>query len=121
MNGCWGSDFLAQGKLILSCSSADRHDGVGGEVVGRHFQIPGRRALADERGGVVVRPVARAEIASVIAARFAPGGAKRPAHGTGAHAVGKQHFFLSRLGSVLPPSPVTYLGGRRVGTEDGRK
>src|SRR3546814_16653038 len=119
MNGCWGSYFLAQGKLILSCSSADRHDGVAGEVIGRHFQIPGRRALADARGGVVVRPVARAEIAAVIAARFALGGANRHAAAMGAYAERYQPASLAGLAATVDRLRVASTEERSVVNEVG--
>src|SRR3546814_13530590 len=82
-------------------------------VIGRHFQIPGRRALADARGGVVVRPVARAEIAAVIAARFALGGAKRHAAEMGADAERYQPVFLAGLGALV--DRLRRLEERRVG------
>ena len=49
-------------------SSADLDQGgVGQELVGRHLQVARRRSEADAPGGIVVRPVAGAEPAAVVA------------------------------------------------------
>src|SRR3546814_8474381 len=104
MNGCWGSYFLAQGKLILSCSSADRHDGIAGEFIGRHDQIRGCRALTDARRGVIVRAVARAEITAEIAAILALGSAERHTAQMGADAQGDQPVLLDRKSTRLNSS-----------------
>src|SRR6478672_9588532 len=47
--------------------SADADLAVGNELVGRHGEIGGRRPLPDAAGGVVLRAVARAEPAVVVA------------------------------------------------------
>ena len=51
----------------LRCSSADPDLGVGGEGVVGHREVLRRRTLADAAGGVVVRAVAGAEPAAVVA------------------------------------------------------
>ena len=70
---------MAQGKLIVSLSlaSADLDHGIGGERVFRHLEIGRRRTFADAARGVVVRPVARAEVTAELALDLALGGTKR--------------------------------------------
>src|SRR3546814_14895074 len=70
--------FLKFAFAMLRFPSADLHGRVVHELVGRHREIPGRRPLADAAGRVVMRAVARAEPAAVVAPRLALLGADRP-------------------------------------------
>src|SRR3546814_16584978 len=80
--------------------SADRHDGIAVEFIGRHDQIRGCRALTDARRGVIVRAVARAEITAEIAAILPLGGAERHAAQMGADAERDQPVLLAGLGEI---------------------
>src|SRR3712207_9221203 len=48
--GAWGHIAVPRERPFWS-TSADADDGVGNELVFRHFEILGRRAFADARGG----------------------------------------------------------------------
>ena len=90
-------------------SSADLDLGVGHELVGRHLEIARRRAFADASGRVVVRAVAGAEPAAVVAARVAQRLALGDAAQVRADADQDQPVLVALLGAV------GVGGGRLVG------
>src|SRR5262245_21625437 len=57
-----GKPWLSSGRAF-----ADPDLGVGDELIGRQRQVGRRRAAADAAGGAVLRAVARAEPAAVVA------------------------------------------------------
>src|SRR3546814_11428937 len=67
------ADILPPRESSSFLTSAYLDDGVGRECIFRHFEIGGRRAFADARGGIVMGAVAGAEIAAIFAARSAEG------------------------------------------------
>src|SRR5688500_17231436 len=99
MNALLGLYSSAQGKLMVQ-TSADADSGVGGEFILRHLEIDRRRTFADAGGGVVMRPVAGAEIAAILAAALAFRRAERHAAEMGAHAERDQPLRLAGLGPI---------------------
>src|SRR5262245_62968981 len=75
---------------------ADLDFGVGNEGVWRHREVGGRRPLADAAGGIVLRAVARAEEAVVIALMR-----DRDAAEMGANADHDQPLLVAGLGALL--------------------
>src|SRR3546814_1415651 len=71
------ADILPPMESSSFLTSAYLDDGVGRECIFRHFEIGGRRAFADARGGIVMGAVAGAEIAAIFAAILTLGGAQR--------------------------------------------
>src|SRR5687767_11473783 len=100
----------AQGKLIL-CLLADGDDGVRLERISRNFEILGSRAFADPAGGVVMRAVAGAEIASELPLVLAFGRPQRDAAQMGAHAHRDQPLRLALGGSLRKRLGVAKLAG----------
>ena len=100
-------------------TSADADGGVGREHIFRHFEIVRRRAFADARGGVVMRAVAGAEIAAILAAILALGRAQRNAAEMGADAQRDQPLRLALLGPlgerlrIAKRADVDRIGGLR--------
>src|SRR5579863_3444650 len=81
--------------------------GIGGECIVRHFQVLGSRTFADARGGIVLRTVARAEIAAEFTAVFLGGDAQRYAAEVGTDAHGDQPFRLAGLGPLFQRLGIT--------------
>src|SRR5688500_1418341 len=99
MNALLGLYSSAQGKLMVQ-TSADADSGVGGEFILRHLEIDRRRTFADAGGGVVMRSVARAEIAAILAAALAFRRAERHAAEMGTDPQCDQPLWLAGLGAV---------------------
>src|SRR5260370_41444062 len=62
--------FCAGGAAMALLTDLD--GGVAGELVGRQIEIPRRGPPADAAGGVVLRAVAGAEPAAILAALIGP-------------------------------------------------
>src|SRR5688500_15222570 len=98
---------------------ADGHDSVGREVIFRHGEVEWRRAFADASGGVVVRPMAWAEIAAILAAVLARGDTQGDAAQMGADAERDQPILLAGLGPLRERLRVAQLIDRdRIGLGD---
>src|SRR5690606_40251002 len=91
-------------------TSPDHNGGRRLEGVLRHFKVLRRRAFADTSRSIVVRTMARAEIAAVLALRLALRGAKRHAAQVSAHAKGHQPVVMTFLDALLVGFRVAQVG-----------
>src|SRR6266849_4732023 len=84
--------FCAGGAAMALLTDLD--GGVAGELVGRQIEVPRRGPLADAAGGVVLRAVAGAEPAAILAALIGRPLAQRHAAQMRAHADDDEPFRL---------------------------